>query len=133
MLYSTLSVQLPNVHNSLITSTLEGKIYWYDANNEFLSSQDIDCTGINPNLSLCTEASVEVPSEAHLSHVKFTHPKLQDGSTDPLVYGISVKNKSEYIYVQSLKYTFNLTYQSKPFSQTSNLDVKNLYDYLIRT
>ncbi len=119
-----------NVHNSLITSTLEGKIYWYDANNEFLSSQDIDCTGINPNLSLCTESSVEVPPEAHLSHVKFTHPKIQDGSTDPLVYGIGVKDKSEYIYVQSLKHTFNLTYQSKPFSQTSDLDVKNLYDYL---
>ena len=128
-----------NVHNSLASSTLEGEIYWYDNNNKFLSSQDIECTGLNPNLSLCSEASISVPSESHRARIKFTHPKVQDGLTDTLMcpnahekfcFGLSVKNTQEYIYVQSLQYTFNLTYESQTFSQTSDSDIKNLYDYL---
>jgi predicted RND superfamily exporter protein len=113
-----------------VASTLEGKIYWYDVNNDYLTSESIDCTGLNPNLSSCSEASIDVPLESQYSRIKFTHPRIQEISTDPLVYGISVENQNEYIYVQSLKYSFNLTYQAKPFSQTTDLDVKNLYDYL---
>ena len=128
-----------NVHNSLASSVLEGEIYWYDNNNEFISSQNIECTGLNPNLSLCSEASISVPSESHRARIKFTHPKIQDGLTDTLMcpnshekfcFGLSVKNTQEYIFIQSLQYTFNLTYESQTFSQTSDLDIKNLYDYL---
>ncbi len=119
-----------NVHNSLVSSTLDGKIYWYDANNDYLTSENIGCNSLNPNLSSCSEASVEVPLESQYSRLKFTHPKLQGTSTDPLVYGISVKSQNDYIYVQSLKYSFNLTYQAKPFSQTTDLDIENLYNYL---
>ena len=96
-----------NVHNSLVSSTLDGKIYWYDANNDYLTSENIGCNSLNPNLSSCSEASIEVPLESQYSRLKFTHPKLQGTSTDPLVYGISVKSQNDYIYVQSLKYSFN--------------------------
>jgi len=119
-----------NTDNSLSSSTLDGEIYWYDINNEFISSQNIVCTGLNPNLSLCSESSVSVPPEAHKSRIKFDHPKIQEGLTDPLVSGISVKNTKEYIYVQSLTDTFNLTYKAKPYSVTKDSDIKNLYDYL---
>ena len=119
-----------NADNSLSSTTLEGEIYWYNKNNEFISSQNIECTGLNPNLSLCSEASVSVPSEAHKSRIKFAHSKIQDGLTDPLVSDISVKNTKEYIYVQSLTNTFNLSYMGKPYSPTQDSDIKNLYDYL---
>ena len=130
-----------NVHNSLASSTLEGEIYWYDNNNEFLSSQNIECTGLNPNLSLCSEASINVPSDSHRARIEFRHPKIQDDLTDTLAcpnahekfcFGLSVKNTHEYIYVQSLQYTFNLTCSTctPTFSQTSDSDIKKSYDYL---
>ena len=109
---------------------IRDRIYWYDTNNNYLKSENIGCNSLNPNLSSCSEASVEVPLESQYSRLKFTHPKLQGTSTDPLVYGISVKSQNDYIYVQSLKYSFNLTYQAKPFSQTTDLDIENLYNYL---
>ena len=118
------------VHNSLVSTTLEGEIYWYNENNELLSSENFGCSSLNPNLSLCSEASVDVPSEANFSRIKFTHPKIQASSTEPLVSGISVKDSINYVYAQSIQHTFNLTYQSKPFSQTSDSDIQNLYDYL---
>ena len=120
-----------NIDNSLSSSTLDGEIFWYDQNNgEPISSQKIICNSLNPNLSLCSKASVSVPPEAHKSRIKFEHIKIQEGLTDPLVSGISVKNEKEYVYVQSLTDTFNLTYKAKPYSLTKDSDIKNLYDYL---
>ena len=119
-----------NMDNSLSSSTLDGEIFWYDQNNDFISSQKIVCNSLNPNLSLCSKASVSVPPEAYKSRIKFEHLKIQEGLTDPLVSGISVKNAKEYIYVQSLTDTFNLTYKAKPYSSTKDSDIKNLYDYL---
>ena len=119
-----------NTDNSLSSFILDGEIYWYDVNNALISSQNIVCSDLNPNLSLCSTATVSVPPEAYKSRIKFAHPKIQDGLTDPLVYDISVKDTEEYIYVQSLKHTFNLTYNAKPYSSTKDSDIKNLYDYL---
>ena len=119
-----------DVHNLLLSSTVDGEIFWYDSSNTLLSSETLNCNGLNPNLSLCSEATVVIPSEVTRSRVKFTYPNLQASSTDPLVSGISVKNSENYVYVQSIQNTFNLTYQSKPFSQTTDADIKNLYDYL---
>ena len=119
-----------SVHVSLISSTIDGKIYWYDKNNDVIDSQNLDCTGMNPNLSLCSKTSIVVPSDSYRARIKFTHPKVQSGSPDSLISGISVKTSNEYIYVQSLQHTFNLTYKAKPFTQTQDSDIKNLYDYL---
>jgi len=120
-----------NIDNSLSSSTLDGEIFWYDQNNgEPISSQKIICNSLNPNLSLCSKASVSVPPEAHKSRIKFEHVKIQEGLTDSLVSGISVKNEKEYVYVQSLTGTFNLTYKAKPYSLTKDSDIRNLYDYL---
>ncbi len=119
-----------NTDNSLSSFTLDGEIYWYDEENELVSSQKIVCSDLNPNLSLCSTASVTVPSEAYKSRIKFAHPKIQEDLTDSLVYDISVKDTEKYIYVQSLKHTFNLTYNAKPYSSTQDYDIKNLYDYL---
>ena len=120
-----------NIDNSLSSSTLDGEIFWYDQNNgEPFSSQKIICNSLNPNLSLCSKASVSVPPEAHKSRIKFEHVKIQEGLTDSLVSGISVKNEKEYVYVQSLTGTFNLTYKAKPYSLTKDSDIRNLYDYL---
>ncbi len=119
-----------NADNSLSSFTLDGDIYWYDENNVFISSQKIICSDLNPNLSLCSTASVTVPAETYTSRIKFAHPKIQESFSDSLVYDISVKDTQEYIYVQSLKHTFNLTYNAKPYSSTQDSDIKNLYDYL---
>jgi len=119
-----------NTDNSLSSFTLDGEIYWYDEENKLVSSQKIVCSDLNPNLSLCSTASVTVPSEAYKSRIKFAHPKIQEDLTDSLVYDISVKDTEKYIYVQSLKHTFNLTYNAKPYSSTQDYDIKNLYDYL---
>jgi len=119
-----------NTDNSLSSFTLDGEIYWYDEDNKLLSSQKIVCSDLNPNLSLCSTASVTVPSEAYKSRIKFAYPKIQEDLTDSLVYDISVKDTEKYIYVQSLKHTFNLTYNAKPYSSTQDYDIKNLYDYL---
>tara|TARA_Y100001960_G_scaffold158211_1_gene166334 strand:- start:962 stop:3847 length:2886 start_codon:yes stop_codon:yes gene_type:complete len=119
-----------NADNSLSSFTLDGEIYWYDEDSVLVSSQKIFCSDLNPNLSLCSTATVNVPSEAYKSRIKFAHPKIQEGLTDSLVYDISVKDTEKYIYVQSLKHTFNLTYNAKPYSLTQDSDIKNLYDYL---
>ncbi len=119
-----------NTDNSLSSFTLDGEIYWYDKENKLISSQKIVCSDLNPNLSLCSTASVTVPLEAYKSRIKFAYPKIQEGLTDPLVYDISVQDTEKYIYVQSLKHTFNLTYNAKPYSSTQDYDIKNLYDYL---
>ena len=119
-----------DVHNLLLSSTIEGEIYWYDSSNNLFGSERLNCNGLNPNLSLCSKSSVVPPSEAKISRLKFTYPNMQAGATSPLVSGISVKNSENYVYVQSIQHTFNLTYQSKPFSQTTDNDIKNLYDYL---
>ncbi len=119
-----------NSDNSLSSFTLDGDIYWYDENNQIVSSQKIICSDLNPNLSLCSTASVTVPAETYKSRIKFAYPKTQEGLSDSLVYDISVKDTQEYIYVQSLKHTFNLTYNAKPYSSTQDSDIKNLYDYL---
>ena len=116
-----------NNQQSIVSPSLEVKIIWYQGNNQ-VGSDRLDGMSLDSDMSSHSEASTEVPPEADSARVKFTH--LQDSSSDSLVYGSAVHDSEKYIYVQSLQYTFNLTYQSKSFSQTTDLDVKNLYDYL---
>ena len=116
-----------NNQQSIVSSSLEVKIIWYQGNNQ-VGSKKLDGMFLDSDRSSYSKASTVVPSGADSARVKFTH--LQDSSSDSLVYGSAVHDSEKYIYVQSLQYTFNLTYQSKSFSQTTDSDVKNLYDYL---
>ena len=116
-----------NNQQSIVSSSLEVKIIWYQGNNQ-VGSKKLDGMFLDSDMSSYSKASTVVPSGADSARVKFTH--LQDSSSDSLVYGSAVHDSEKYIYVQSLQYTFNLTYQSKSFSQTTDSDVKNLYDYL---
>ena len=116
-----------NNQQSIVSPSLEVKIIWYQGNNQ-VGSDRLDGMSLDSDMSSHSEASTVVPSGVDSARVKFTH--LQDSSSDSLVYGSAVHDSEKYIYVQSLQYTFNLTYQSKSFSQTTDSDVKNLYDYL---
>jgi len=116
-----------NNQQSIVYSSLEVKISWYQGNNQ-VGYERLDSMSLDSDMSYHSKASTIVPSGADSARVKFTH--LQDSSPDSLIYGSAVHNSEKYIYVQSLQYTFNLTYQSKSFSQTTDSDVENLYDYL---
>ena len=116
-----------NNQQSFVSPSLEVKVIWYQGNNQ-VGSKRLDSMSLDSDMSSSSKASTIVPSGADSARVKFTH--LQDSSSDSLVYGSAVHDSEKYIYVQSLQYTFNLTYQSKSFSQTDDSDVKNLYDYL---
>ena len=105
--------------------SLEVTIFWYDKNNEEIG-EEILRSPLDSDLSIESKASVTVPNNAEKSRIKFSN--LQNESE--IKYSEVQNSKDEYIYVQSLKYTFNLTYESKSFSQTSDSDIKNLYDYL---
>ena len=116
-----------NNQQSIVSPSLEVKISWYQGNNQ-VGYERLDSMSLDSDMSYHSKASTIVPSGADSARVKFTH--LQDSSPDSLIYGSAVHNSEKYIYVQSLQYTFNLTYQSKSFSQTTDSDVENLYDYL---
>ena len=83
---------------------------------------------LDSDLSSRSEASVTVPSDAFSSRIKFSYYK--DTSQSSMIENIEVHDSDKYIYVQSLQNAFNLTYQSKPFSQTTDKDINNLFDYL---
>ena len=117
-----------NNPQSMVSPSLEATVIWYDQDNNRIGSQRLDGMSLDSDLSSHSKASSIVPPEADRARIKFTH--IQDSSTEPLVYGSSVHNSEEYIYTQSLQHTFNLTYQSKSFSSTTDSDVKSLYDYL---
>ena len=105
--------------------SLEITIFWYDENGEKVGEKILR-SPLDSDLSLASKVSTSVPNNAEKSRIKFSN--LQNESE--IKYSEVQNSKDEYIFVQSLKYTFNLTYDSKSFSQTSDSDIKNLYDYL---
>ncbi len=105
--------------------SLEITIFWYDENDEKIGEQVLR-SPLDSELSLGSKVSASVPNNAEKSRIKFSN--LQNESE--IKYSEVQNSKDEYIFVQSLKYTFNLTYESKSYSQTSDSDIKNLYDYL---
>ncbi len=105
--------------------SLEVTIFWYDKNDEEIGEQILR-SPLDSDFSSDSSVSANVPEDAEKSRIKFSN--LQNESE--IRYSAVQNSINEYIYVQSLKHTFNLTYESKSFSQTSDSDVKNLYDYL---
>ena len=117
-----------DVQPSISASSLKVNISWYDENNQLFAWEIIENPVFDSDLTTHSEASVTVPSEALRSRVKFSY--YIDSSQNSIIENIEVNDSEKYIYVQSLQNSFNLTYQSKPFSQTKDSDIKNLFDYL---
>jgi len=105
--------------------SLEVTIFWFDKNDEQIG-EDILLNPLSPDFSLVSSVSANVPENSEKTQIKFSN--LQNESE--IKYSAVRNSIDEYIYVQSLKHTFNLTFESKSFSQTSDSDIKNLYDYL---
>jgi len=108
--------------------SLKINISWYDVNNQLFAWEIIENSVLDSDLKTHSKASVTVPSDALRSRIKFSY--YIDNSQNSIVENIEVNDSEKYIYVQSLQNSFNLTYQSKPFSQTKDSDIKNLFDYL---
>ena len=117
-----------DVQPSISSPSLKVNISWYDENNQLFAWEIIDNSMLNSELTTHSEETVTVPSEAFRSRVKFSY--YIDSSQNSIIENIEVHDSEKYIYVQSLQNSFNLTYQSKPFSQTKDSDIKNLFDYL---
>ncbi|MED6305334.1 MAG: efflux RND transporter permease subunit [Candidatus Thermoplasmatota archaeon] len=116
-----------NTEQSLASPTLEVTIFWYDQENNEIAEK-LYGISLESEISSYSAVSTTVPPEAERARVQYSY--ILDNSTEPIIYGSAVHDSKRYIYVQSLKHTFNLTYESKSFSKTTDSDVKNLYDYL---
>jgi len=117
-----------DVEPSIVSSSLKVNVSWYNKNQELFAWDMVENPLLDSDLSSHSKASVTVPSEAFRSRIKFSYYK--DSSQSSMIENIEVHDSDKYIYVQSLQNAFNLTYQSKSFSQTTDADIKNLFDYL---
>ncbi len=117
-----------DTQSSISSSSLKINVSWYYENNKLFAWKIIEKSLLDSDLSSHYEASVTVPSDAFRSRIKFSYYK--DSSQNSMIGNIEVHDSNKYIYVQSLQNAFNLTYQSKPFSQTTDKDINNLFDYL---
>ena len=116
------------MEQSAVSPSLEAIILWYDSSNELLGTEKLTNIYISTELSSSSSASIQIFDNSYKARLKFSH--LQDVSEDSLIQSIEVNNRERYVFVQSLTDTFNLTYQAKTFSLTTNSDIHNLYDYL---
>ena len=116
------------MEQSAVSPSLEAIILWYDSSNELLGTEKLTNIDISTELSSSSSASIQIFDNSYKARLKFSH--LQDVSEDSLIQSIEVNNRERYVFVQSLTDTFNLTYQAKTFSLTTDSDIHNLYDYL---
>jgi len=116
------------MEQSAASPSLEAIILWYDSSNELLGTEKLTNIDISTELSSSSSASIQIFDNSYKARLKFSH--LQDVSEDSLIQSIEVNNRERYVFVQSLTDTFNLTYQAKTFSLTTDSDIHNLYDYL---
>ena len=116
------------MEQSAVSPSLEAIILWYDSSNELLGTEKLTNIDISTELSSSSSASIQIFDNSYKARLKFSH--LQDVSEDSLIQSIEVNNRERYVFVQSLTDTFNLTYQAKTFSLTTDSDIHKLYDYL---
>ena len=115
------------MEQSVVSPSLEAIILWYDTSNELIGTDTL--TDIQTSADVTSSsASVQILDNSYKARLKFSH--LQDVSDDSLIQSIEVNDREKYVFVQSLTDTFNLTYQAKTFSLTTDSDIHNLYDYL---
>jgi predicted RND superfamily exporter protein len=119
-----------------LAPTLEVKVFWYDKNDEYIRDESVGNIPLDAVhsemgediLNYHSSVSVTVPSDSHGARVKIYHTQ---NTSSNFAYNVAVHNSEEYIYVQSLTHTFNLTNDARPFGgRAIDSDVKNLYDYL---
>ena len=116
------------MEQSAVSPSLEAIILWYDSSNELLGTEKLTNIDISADLSSSSSATTQIFENSYKARLKFSY--IQDASGDSLIQSIEVHNRERYVFVQSLTDTFNLTYQAKTFSLTTDLDIHNLYDYI---
>jgi len=113
---------------SLVSPSLDVLVLWYDSSNELIGTDKLTNFQTSSEVSGDSSASVEILDNSYKARLKFSY--IQDASEDSLVQSIEAHDREKYVFVQSLTDTFNLTYQAKTFSLTTDDDIHNLYDYL---
>ncbi|MFL2940063.1 MAG: RND family transporter [Candidatus Poseidoniales archaeon] len=116
------------MEQSVVSPSLEAIILWYDSSNELLGTEELTNIDISTDLSSSSSATIQIFENSYKARLKFSY--VQDASEDSLIQSIEVHNRERYVFVQSLTDTFNLTYQAKTFSLTTDSDIHNLYDYI---
>ena len=115
------------IEQSVVYPSLEAIIMWYDSSNKLIGNDTL--TDIQTSADFTSSrASVKILDNSYKARLQFSY--LQDISEDSLIQSIKVHDREKYVFVQSLTDTFNLTYQAKTFSLTTDSDIHNLYDYL---
>ena len=116
------------MEDSVVSPSLEAIIMWYDTSNELIGTDTL--TDIETSADVTSSsASVQIFENSYKARLEFSY--LRDiSSDDSLIQSIEVHDREKYTFVQSLTDTFNLTYQAKTFSLTTDSDIHNLYDYL---
>tara|TARA_B100001250_G_scaffold241848_1_gene207803 strand:- start:1191 stop:4058 length:2868 start_codon:yes stop_codon:yes gene_type:complete len=116
------------MEDSLVSPSLEVIIQWYDVSGELIGSEEVINIQPSTDISSSSSASIEKFEESYKARLKFSY--LQDASEDSLIQFVEVHDRENFVFVQSLTNTFNLTYLAKTFSATTDSDIHNLYDYL---
>ena len=117
-----------NMEQSLVSPTLEALVFWYDSSDELIGTDKLINVKTTSEISGDSSASIEILDDSHKARLKFSY--IQDASEDSLSQSIEAHDRQNFVFVQSLTDTFNLTYQAKTFSLTTDSDIHNLYDYL---
>ena len=112
----------------LVSPTLEALVLWYDSSNELIGTDKLTNIETSSTVSGDSSASVQILEDSFKARLKFSY--IQDASEDSLVHSIEAHDREKFVFVQSLTDTFNLTYQAKTFSLTTDSDIHSLYDYL---
>ena len=116
------------MEQSAVSPSLEAIILWYDSSHQLLGTEKLTNIDISTDLSSSSSATTQIFENSYKARLKFSY--IQDVSDDSLIQSIEVHNRERYVFVQSLTDTFNLTYQAKTFSLTTDTDIHELYDYI---
>ena len=127
------------ISSATVYPSLEVIAIWYDDSNNKIGEtllvgieSETYLSPIDESISLISsKASVTPPQESYKCRVKFSHIKDADENNPPsFIENIEVHDKEKFVFVQSLTHSFNLTDYVKTYSDTTDSDIKNLYDYL---
>ena len=116
------------MEQSAVSPSLEAIILWYDSSHQLLGTEKLTNIDISTDLSSSSSATTQIFENSYKARLKFSY--IQDASDDSLIQSIEVHNRERYVFVQSLTDTFNLTYQAKTFSLTTDTDIHEMYDYI---
>ena len=116
------------MEQSVVSPSLEVIVLWYDSSNKLIGNDKLTNIQASAGFPTPSSGSIDVFNNSYKARVKFSY--LQDVSEDSLVQSIEAHDRNNFIFVQSLTDTFNLTYQAKTFSLTTDSDIRSLYDYL---